>query len=59
MNYFLIAKLNGVNQIFGRAMAQDMAVVSGRWNAAEAGATGLRVVPETKLPKGIKWFDQQ
>lgn len=59
MDYYLIAELGGKKMIFGLGNTKEMAVVSGRWNACEYGATKLRVLPKFKLPKNVKWFDEK
>lgn len=48
------AVLNGKRYIFGQAMLRDMAVVSGRQNAVEAGATNPVVMPDDGR---LGWWD--
>lgn len=58
MNYFLIAELNGVTQIFGQGNTQRTALAAGKWNATQRDAQKIRVVQGAKLPRNIKWYDQ-
>ena len=59
MNFFLIGEIDVVKMIFGSGNTQRTALAAGTWNANQRNAEKKRVVVEGKLPKGIKWFDQQ
>ncbi len=59
MTYFLIGNVNEQWVIFGDGSSLREALTSGKNDATKHNVTRPVAVPETRLPKGTKWFDEQ